>query len=282
MKKNHSLALLLLLFCFSSFSQSLLLKISGNGLKHPSYLLGTMHVIHADSIPLLQRAIAILPQCKTYAMEIKVDNPTAILGMLDQMKIPDNKGLRDYLSKEEYASLSELFLEKRKVSLDLFDRFQPFFIEALMELGESSLDSIEAVMMEAELEKVAKKKKLHIEGLETASQQLASLTKLSMESQIKSLKELIASPDSTQTVELTNLYLQNDAELIYSWLIRTMSAEEKQFLLFERNERMCAHLIDLMKKKPTLAAIGAGHIGGESGVLALLRKKGYLIEDVQL
>jgi uncharacterized protein YbaP (TraB family) len=34
----------------------------------------------------------------------------------------------------------------------------------------------------------------------------------------------------------------------------------------------------LMKETPTLFAVGAGHLGGPRGVIALLRAEGYRVE----
>lgn len=33
-----------------------------------------------------------------------------------------------------------------------------------------------------------------------------------------------------------------------------------------------------MKEKPTIFAVGAGHLGGSGGVIALLRQQGYSVE----
>jgi uncharacterized protein YbaP (TraB family) len=34
-------------------------------------------------------------------------------------------------------------------------------------------------------------------------------------------------------------------------------------------------------KEPTFFAVGAGHLGGNTGVIALLRKQGYTVKPVQ-
>jgi hypothetical protein len=38
----------------------------------------------------------------------------------------------------------------------------------------------------------------------------------------------------------------------------------------------------LAKKKRTFVAVGAGHLGGEEGILALLKKQGYTLRPVQV
>ena len=49
-------------------------------------------------------------------------------------------------------------------------------------------------------------------------------------------------------------------------------------LLKNRNRNWIPIMGRMMREAPTLFAVGAGHLGGESGVVALLRKEGYKVE----
>ena len=73
MKKT--ILLLVTLITTFSFSQAQLLwKISGNGLKHPSYLFGTHHLItiqFLDSVPGLFKAFN---ECETVVGEMVLNN----------------------------------------------------------------------------------------------------------------------------------------------------------------------------------------------------------------
>ena len=55
---------------------------------------------------------------------------------------------------------------------------------------------------------------------------------------------------------------------------------EEEFLT-KRNVRMVERLIPLVKKEPTFIAVGALHLPGEDGILALLEKEGYTIKPVK-
>jgi uncharacterized protein YbaP (TraB family) len=48
--------------------------------------------------------------------------------------------------------------------------------------------------------------------------------------------------------------------------------------LKKRNQNWIPVMGRMMAEKPTLFAVGAGHLGGKSGVVALLRKAGYRVE----
>ena len=51
-------------------------------------------------------------------------------------------------------------------------------------------------------------------------------------------------------------------------------------LLYTRNRNWVQQMEPIMQEKSTLFAVGAGHLGGEKGVLDLLRKKGYNLRPI--
>ena len=61
---------------------------------------------------------------------------------------------------------------------------------------------------------------------------------------------------------------------------------EKQIANFEdvflnnRNQSWIPVIEDLIKKQPTFIAVGAAHLGGNKGVISLLKSKGYIVEPV--
>ena len=57
-------------------------------------------------------------------------------------------------------------------------------------------------------------------------------------------------------------------------------AAYEDILLKNRNRNWIAPMSRLMREKPTLFAVGAGHLGGEVGVIALLRKAGFRVESL--
>jgi uncharacterized protein YbaP (TraB family) len=283
MKKLINILLFIFLSITISFGQSLLVKLSGNGLKKPSYLLGTIHIAYKDTIPVFEKAKSILPICKTYALEVKMDNPLALIGLIDQMKLPNNKTIEDYLTVEEYKKLSVVFQEKTGFKIDLFKSLQPMFIETLLEIDfNNETEKDNKIMMDSDLQSLAKKQKIKIEGLETAAEQLGAISKVSIEEQIYSLKVAIEQKENNNLAYLTTIYLKNNLDELYKWLSENMSVEQKTILLDNRNIIMTDRLIPLIQKNSTLIAVGAGHLGGENGIINLLRKKGYVVEDVQL
>ena len=83
--------------------------------------------------------------------------------------------------------------------------------------------------------------------------------------------------------ELMSLYLLNDAQILYDF-VKEHSAEMPEFseyLLAERNQNWIPQIIKLGAQQPTFVAVGAGHLGGEKGVINLLRQAGFKVEPLK-
>ena len=57
--------------------------------------------------------------------------------------------------------------------------------------------------------------------------------------------------------------------------------EYEDVLLGKRNRNWIPIMARLMNEQPTFFAVGAGHLGGKGGVIALLRAEGYVVEAVK-
>jgi len=66
--------------------------------------------------------------------------------------------------------------------------------------------------------------------------------------------------------------------------MREMFGDDRIFqeiLVDRRNREWIPVMERMMREKPTFFAVGAGHLGGASGVIALLRRRGYRVEAVE-
>jgi uncharacterized protein YbaP (TraB family) len=68
--------------------------------------------------------------------------------------------------------------------------------------------------------------------------------------------------------------------------MQQMSVEDKTFaeyesiLLNDRNNNWVPVIIDHAKQKSTFFAVGAAHLGGQNGVINLLRKQGFTVKPI--
>jgi uncharacterized protein YbaP (TraB family) len=81
--------------------------------------------------------------------------------------------------------------------------------------------------------------------------------------------------------ELAGIYKNQDIQEMEKMMQDDAGMDQfKDLLLFKRNKRWVAPIIDLMRKQPTLFAVGAGHLPGEMGVISLLRQAGFTLEPM--
>jgi UDP-3-O-acyl-N-acetylglucosamine deacetylase len=58
------------------------------------------------------------------------------------------------------------------------------------------------------------------------------------------------------------------------------SAEFEKILLTNRNKNWIPIMEEMILEKPTLFAVGAGHLGGPNGIIRLMIEKGYTLSPV--
>jgi uncharacterized protein len=266
-----------LLILFGVHAQSLLYEISGNSLKKTSYLYGTMHIRSKQQLPIYEKAKEKLTTCNLYVMELdpsKMNSPS----LLAKLLIPDNKSLKDYLSEKDYDTLSVKFNKITGFQLMMFEKFQPIMIESILEIMETKnkTDSSDVMMMDMELSSLAAKNSITTKGIETPMEQVDAMLRIPIEDQIKML--LAGLKDSSQNTE--DLYAKNDIDTLYLSTVSGMTTSAQTALITDRNINMANRIDLLMKKQSIFIAVGAAHLGGEEGLVNLLKRKGYTLKEI--
>ena len=88
--KRWSAGLLLSLVSMTALAQennTLLWKISGNGIDKPSYLFGTIHMLCADDALLSANLQKVIRNCDEVYFEVDMDNLFEMLGAMNKMKM---------------------------------------------------------------------------------------------------------------------------------------------------------------------------------------------------
>ena len=113
--KRISAGLLVSLVALSALAQennetnTLLWKISGNGLEKPSYLFGTIHMLCADDAVLSDNMKKAISNCDEVYFEVDLDNLFEMFGAMNKMKMKGDTTLHDLLSEKDYKKVKELF-----------------------------------------------------------------------------------------------------------------------------------------------------------------------------
>ena len=154
----------------SKDNNTLLWEISGKGLKKPSYVFGTFHIMCKEDIRFSENVKQAIKTSKEVYFEMDMDDPKTMLGGLAMMNMK-NKTLADLYTKEEMEKLTKFFKDSIKMSLSFFNKMKPMLLEALLYPRMMPCKTPSGV--ETELMAIAKKEKKEIKGLETMEFQAA-------------------------------------------------------------------------------------------------------------
>ncbi len=88
--------------------------------------------------------------------------------------------------------------------------------------------------------------------------------------------------ESNQLEEMVKMYKDQDIQGMQRMVKGDEGgiSEYEELLLLRRNRNWIPIMEDMMANNPTFFAVGAGHLGGEEGVIALLRKAGYKVAPI--
>jgi uncharacterized protein YbaP (TraB family) len=267
----------------SKESNSLLWKISGKGLTKPSYLFGTMHILCAEDIKISENFRNVINGSDLIYFEVDMDNMMEILGSLRYLKMSDNKKLSDLLSAEDYQKVKDYFTKNAgMIPFPMMESFKPFFLSSMM--SDQSMDCPSKEGMETAIMKEAKTSNKEIKGLETIQFQASVFDSIPYERQAKELVKAIDSPSSDvdHTKELVAVYKAQDLDKIQSMTVQEdgVLSEYLDLLLYNRNANWAGKMAQLMPANSILFAVGAAHLPGDKGVIALLKKSGYTVTPV--
>ena len=264
-----------------SSGSSLLWEISGNGLASPSYLYGTFHMLCANDYTISEVIKQKLLGTRKLYLEVDITKPGIQQELMMQMKLTETT-----LDKElgaDFQQVDQAFQKITGISLNMFKQFKPFVSTSMLTL--QTLDCPDKIQTETILSGIAKNAKIGIEGLETVADQVAAINAQPLDSQLHAFKKMVLEFDFSKKEmrELVRVYQLNHTDSIYAYMKnQSMSNDFEQHMLIRRNRNWIPKIISAMHESPAFFAVGAGHLGGQEGVLALLRDKGYQLKPLAL
>ena len=262
---------------------TLLWQVSGNGLKQPSYLFGTMHLMCAADTRLSETLKTVIKESDEIYFEIDMDNFMEMLGAMKYLKMNGNKKLQDFLTAEEYQKVKDYFTKNPGImTLEMMQYFKPYFISSM--ISEKAMACANDGGMEQSIMEESKQYKKEIKGLETVAFQASVFDSIPYELQAKELVKYLDSADQNieNTKELIAVYKSQDLKKIQE-LTEKEEGSTSQFmdlLLYNRNADWVQKINNIIPARKVLFAVGAAHLPGEKGLINLLKKKGYTLKPM--
>jgi len=283
MRKYFSILMLFFFICVHANAQnqpSLLWKISGNGLQQSSYIFGTFHLLCEKDINISDTLKSIIHHSQQVFFEIKMDDPDLNKKMMQTISMKDGHQLKEFIPAKDYSTIDSIFKSKTQISINFFATYKPYLL--VSSLYQSMLGCA-PVGLEGELQKIAKKDSKPIYGLETLEYQMKIFDSIDYTTQAKELSKNVLHFDESrqELLQMVKVYQSKDINAIQQFVKADDTfGKYDEILLNQRNVNWIPIIIDQIKSNPTFFAVGAGHLGGEKGVLNLLKMKGFIITPV--
>ncbi len=264
---------------------SLLWKISGNGLKQPSYVFGTVHLICREDYfwnPVMEDAFK---SAEKICMEMDMDDPSLQMTMATGMMDQSGKKLSSYFTPEDYKRLEAYASERvKEVPVSFLEMMKPAAVWTVLVMLQYNCPEVKSY--EGELVNKAKESNKEILGLETADEQLDFLLGMPDSEVIEAINDIVQGKDKAeldaQFTDMINAYKKQELNRLYELSdLETAMKMDKVKFLDNRNQNWIPKMKDMMAKQATFFAIGAAHLPGKTGVLELLKTAGYTVEPVK-
>jgi uncharacterized protein YbaP (TraB family) len=272
---------------------SLLWEITGNGLKKPSYLFGTMHVSDKLAFHLGDSFYTAIKNVEVVALET---NPE--FWQDDFSNSVFYKNPRGY-DMDEYASISDNgpddLLSLTSFAIDSYDEalkaslaVEPSMINGMLyrTYGNKMDDFEEDTYLDLYIFQTGKKLGKRLTGVENFEES----EKLVMEAYRDMIKDRNKKKKSydfesmyTNPKKVEEAYRRGDLDVLDSLEMLTVYSDAFQEKFMYRRNDIQANSIDSIIKKSTLfVGVGAAHLPGRRGVIELLRKMGYSLRPVRM
>ncbi len=266
---------------------TLLWKISGNGLKKPSYLFGTIHMLCKDDAVLSDSLKNIIKKVQEVYFEVDLDNMFEMLGVMSKMKMKGDTTLQDLLSDEDYKKVKDFFETKETMlPFSMVETYKPMLAASTLQQGGMPCEA--TAMMEQVIMQEAKQYGKPIKGLESMGYQASVLDNIPYKMQADQLVSYIDNAnkgdgEDKELTEMMNAYRNQDLKKLEEMLMKSdpSISNYTDILLYNRNENWIEKLKKLLPEKPLLIAVGAGHLPGKKGCINLLRLAGYKVTPVK-
>lgn len=247
------------------------------------YLLGSVHFLPADALPLPDAVEAAYDEAEVVAFELDLDLAQAgAQGMM--MAGMDEETVADVLTDEQKATFNAA-IAPLGVPAGAFDAFEPWLAGmtygalAIQQSGATAEGGVDAHFFERA--KADGKERVPFETMEL---QTAAFDDLPTDVQVAFLMESLEDADTDLAEmfdDMVDAWSMGEDDALAALLNEGMSQPEVfEALLVRRNRAWVPQILSLLARdgEDALVVVGAGHLVGEQSVVEMLREDGYTVE----
>ncbi|MGI8636746.1 MAG: TraB/GumN family protein, partial [Segetibacter sp.] len=250
--------------------KTLLWQVSGKGITKPSYLFGTIHLMCSGELKMPEVVKEKFNTSEELYLEVDMDDPEMFKEMMAGMQMKDSSTLENLMGNK-FDRVDAIFKTSTGLPLKMLNTAKPMLIISMIY---PSLLGCTPVSWESVFQQMAKEKSIEIKGLEKLQDQIDVFDKIPYKVQSDMLVKTLLNIDSAKIEfqEMLDVYKKKDINQLNILTSKQEDFGEYQdILLSNRNRNWIPVIGEEAKKRPTFFAFGAGHLGGETGVINLLR-----------
>lgn len=259
-------------------NQSLLWRITGKHITQPSYLFGTMHLRDKRLFEFDDSVYYAIEKTEGFAIEVDLNEMAgyimngAFKSLTEEEIEFDDSEYNELLKEFEDNKEAKKMLKKiTKASRDKKKDENPFKDDDRWVYDYFKKDQM-PTFVDGYLYTIAKRQGKWMGGIEDINDHLDAVNSKETEgSAITGIKNPIE--------KMISLYADQDIEEIY----KLISQNSKAFMdevFINRNIKMAKNMDSMTAERSMFFAIGAGHLPGDSGVINLLKERGFTVEPV--
>jgi len=264
---------------------ALLWEITGNGLKKPSYLFGTMHVSSKLVFHLSDSFYLDIRNAEVVALELDPqlwqDQLFRFQKMQTNLRFYTQGAPGDFINERSFQ------LEKYEDRLKTALSDEPTVINGLLyRTFQSRADFEEDTYLDLYIYQTGKKLGKQATGVEDYFQ-TEQLVMEAAQDMMKDKKKRAPDLDGTSPYELERktqeAYRKGDLDMLDSLekLMQPSEAYMEKFL-YRRNDIQAASIDSIVRRHSLFVGVGAAHLPGKRGVIEILRRKGYTLRPITM
>ena len=267
------------------FTKGLLWRVSKAG-SAPSYVFGTIHLADPRVLDIPDPVSRALARSRRYYRE-SIQGVREAARLFEAGQFDDERRLEPLIGADAYAKVAAM-LRERSVPDDVIARLKPWAVLTNLTV---TPEDYEGVTLDQKLLELAGARRLRVVGLEGIEEQIAVFDRIPLDTQVALLRHTLAHRDELAAmIEPTiQAWMNRDLEGIHRAGYRAAQrypevAEHYRVLhrrVVENRSIVMAHRLFMpLREGGNFVAVGANHLYGEEGMLALIEKQGYRVERV--
>jgi len=195
------------------------------------------------------------------------------------MKMP-RYDIHQYIRDVAYRKAHRQFSKSFSLNLDQLAHLHPLMIMSV--LSTSVLQSDHQISLDEHLWQYAQDHGKPTSGLESFEEQVEILHSIDPRPIYKQLQEISRKPSTIRknTAKGLNLYMTGCIHQLYM-LSKSSMQDLRKKVIYDRNRNMAKVIGRLGVSNQYFITVGAGHLSGQYGLIALLKKQGFVINAVK-